>query len=344
MLVARQSAKLSQAPTTADFSFAELFAGVGGFHQGLKALGGHCVYANEWDRFAAATYWTWTGRSVDLTDIRDVNLSSIPRHDVLCAGFPCQPFSLAGVSKKNSLGRSHGFDDTHQGNLFFSVIETAKAKRPKILFLENVRNLLSHDCGNTIRVILEELDKANYWYHFKVVDSSQWVPQRRKRVFFVCFDKHVYRWEDIRDFQFPEPQSSGPVLSSILDEDADPKYTISDHLWQYLRDYKDRHAAKGSGFGFSLFSGQDVARTISARYHKDGAEILIDQGEKVNPRRLSPREACLLMGFTDELATNFGFSNGFPQVVSDTQAYRQFGNSVCPLVVRAIGESIRNLL
>ena len=344
MMRARGAAKPKIQNHSFEFSFAELFAGIGGFHQGLKDVGGSCVYASEWDRFAAATYWAWTGQEVDTSDIREVDLSTIKKHDVLCAGFPCQPFSLAGVSKKNSLGRAHGFDDDLQGNLFFSVVKAAKINRPKVLLLENVRNLISHDNGNTLKRILDELDRAQYWCHYEVIDASGWIPQRRSRVFFVCFDKNTYNSSDVSNFTFPTPPQNGPVLSSILEEEVDDKYVISTHLWNYLREYKARHEAKGSGFGYGLFSGEDIARTISARYHKDGAEILIDRGGRKNPRRLTPREAGLLMGFTDTLANRSGFVDGFPQVVSDTQAYRQFGNSVSPLVVKAIGKKIKKYL
>ena len=326
------------------FKFIDLFAGVGGFRAALTALGGKCEFTSEWDKFSNKTYQSWFGDDdVHTGDIREIDIANeIPDHDVLCAGFPCQPFSLAGVSKKNSLGRSHGFEDETQGNLFFKIMDIVDEKRPPVLFLENVKNLRSHDKGNTWKVIQDCLIEREYSIFSQVVDARAWVPQHRERIFIVCFDREIFGREDEINFQFPEPpENEPPTLSSILEPEApDEKYMLSDKLWNYLKAYAEKHRKKGNGFGYSLFSGTDVARTLSARYHKDGSEILIDQKGWKNPRRLTPLEAKRLMGFEDRYAELFGHQDGFPQVVSDTQSYRQFGNAVVPLVVEAIGEKI----
>ncbi len=330
------------------FKFIDLFAGVGGFRCGLTSLGGQCVFTSEWDKFSAKTYQTWySDDHVHTGDIREIDPhTDIPDHDVLCAGFPCQPFSLAGVSKKQSMGRAHGFDDEKQGNLFFSIMDIVDAKRPPVLFLENVKNLKSHDKGNTWKTINKHLNDRNYSVHTKVVDARQWVPQHRERIFIVCFDNTVFDHVDQDLFSFPEkPLTANPDLGSILSSKApEAKYMLSDKLWKYLQDYAEKHRKKGNGFGFGLFDKKDVARTLSARYHKDGSEILIKQSRWRNPRRLTPDEARQLMGFTDRYAQMFGHENGFPQVVSDTQAYRQFGNAVVPLAVEAVARSIVDVM
>lgn len=326
------------------FKFVDLFAGVGGFRVGLTALGGTCVFTSEWDKFSNKTYQTWFGdEDVHTGDIRELNVKAeIPDHDVLCAGFPCQPFSLAGVSKKNSLGRRHGFEDETQGNLFFKIMDIVDEKRPPVLFLENVKNLRSHDKGNTWGVIQDCLIEREYSVFSTVIDARSWVPQHRERIFIVCFDRHIFGREDEINFQFPAPpDGEPPTLSSILETSPpDKKYMLSDKLWSYLQAYAEKHRKKGNGFGYSLFTGKDVARTLSARYHKDGSEILIKQKGWRNPRRLTPQEARRLMGFVDRYGQLFGHEEGFPQVVSDTQAYRQFGNAVVPLVVEAVGREI----
>ena len=262
--------------------------------------------------------------------------------DILCAGFPCQPFSLAGVSKKKSLGRSHGFDDESQGNLFFSIMDIVDKKKPPVLFLENVKNLRSHDKGNTWKVICHEIESRGYVIYDKVIDAQKWVPQHRERVFIVCFDKSVFGKKENIDFKFPEYSSDEKITLEdiLLETSPDKKYMLSDKLWKYLQDYAAKHKAKGNGFGYGLFGKNDIARTLSARYHKDGSEILIKQARWQNPRRLTPAEAMKLMGFQYKYAELFGHEDGFPQVVSDTQAYRQFGNAVVPLVVEAIGTQI----
>jgi len=327
------------------FTFVDLFAGIGGFHIGMKANGGHCVFANEWDRFARETYRSWTSQEVDDRDIRTIPVKSIPDHDVLCGGFPCQPFSIAGVSKKNSLGRAHGFDDERQGNLFFAIRDIAQEKRPRVLLLENVKNLKSHDKGNTFRVIKEVIDKLGYEMREQVIDAQGWVPQHRERIFMVCFLREAFTSAEITSFIFPKPPNRATKLRSILEKKpVDAKYTLTDGLWRYLQDYAAKHRAKGNGFGYGLVGPDDVSRTMSARYYKDGSEILISQGDGQTPRRLTPSEAARLMGYKERFAVLMGKPKGFPQVVSDTQAYKQFGNSVCPLVVEAIGAEIVKVL
>jgi DNA (cytosine-5)-methyltransferase 1 len=325
------------------FRFVDLFAGIGGFRIGLDAVGGQCVFTNDWDKNALRTYTEWFGSEhVVFGDIRSPSvLQAIPDHDILCGGFPCQPFSLAGVSKKNSMGRTHGFADEDQGNLFFAVLEVIDRKRPKVVFLENVKNLRSHDKGNTWRTIIGELERRNYVVFDQTIDAQHWVPQHRERIFIVCFDKKIFGSKSEVKFTFP-PLSKlrAPKLGSILDPRPDSKYMLSDKLWAYLRAYRAKHEKAGNGFGYSLFGPTDSTRTLSARYHKDGSEILVRQPHWRNPRRLTPREALLLMGFKDTYAKVYGHTGGFPICVSDTQAYRQAGNAVVPLAVEAVAKEI----
>ena len=324
------------------FTFIDLFAGIGGFRSALTFLGGKCVFTNEWNKYALTTYKHWYGSDlINSEDIRTIDHSSIPSHDILCAGFPCQPFSLAGVSKKNALGRKHGFDDVEQGNLFDCIMKIVDIKRPPILFLENVKNLKSHDKGKTWKYIETSIKDRGYEIFSKVLDSSHWVPQHRERIFIVCFDRS--RFLDNRDinFAFPDlPTRREYNLQSILEKQPNKKYMLSDKLWNYLKDYAAKHRAKGNGFGYGLADSNGITRTMSARYYKDGAEILIRQEGWRNPRRLTPNEAKYLMGFDNKYALCFGHENGFPQIVSDTQAYKQFGNSVVPLVIEQIMQNI----
>ena len=259
----------------APFKFIDLFAGIGGFRAAMTKLGGECVFTSEWDKYAVKTYRAWFGEEdIDTGDVRELDgAARIPDHDVLCAGFPCQPFSLAGVSKKNSLGRVHGFDDADHGNLFFSIMRIVDAKRPPVLMLENVKNLKSHDKGNTWKVIRQNIEDRGYILFEQVIDAQAWVPQHRERIFIVCFDSGVFGRRDQIRFEFPEePATNAPTLGSILEENApDRKYMLSDKLWQYLQDYAEKHRAKGNGFGYSCFDSSDVARTLSARYYKDGS-------------------------------------------------------------------------
>jgi DNA (cytosine-5)-methyltransferase 1 len=332
-----------------DFRFIDLFAGIGGFFMGATRAGGECVFTNEWDKHAVATYRAWTQADhVSSEDIRSLDFDTdIPDHDLLLAGFPCQPFSIAGVSKKNSLGRDHGFADAKQGNLFFAICDIARAKRPAVMLLENVKNLKSHDKGNTWRVILEHLDALDYEVRFQTIDAQGWVPQHRERIFLACFDRQRFSVEEVEGFSFPDPpKGRKKTLSDILEAAPPPeKYMLTENLWKYLQAYAAKHKAQGNGFGFHLVGPNDISRTLSARYYKDGSEILIDQEGWERPRRLTPQEAAKLMGFSKRYAQMLGFRNGeFPQVVSDVQAYKQFGNSVCPLVVEAIVEKLRPML
>lgn len=320
-------------PEQPAFEFIDLFAGIGGLRIGLESIGGECVFSSEWDKFAQQTYEAWHGER-PAGDITQIDPASIPDHDILAAGFPCQPFSIAGVSKKISLGRAHGFADVKQGNLFFALADVVRAKQPSILLLENVKNLRSHDRGNTWRVIHETLEKLGYEVHHQILDAAGWVPQHRERIFIVCFRRDVFgeAFPDGVPFEYPTGPG-GHRLKDILEKDVDPKYTLSNKLWQYLQNYALKHKAKGNGFGFGLPDHDGVSRTLSARYHKDGSEILIRQGDGRNPRRLTPREAGRLMGFpVDEPQ--------YDVVVSDTQAYRQFGNAVVPKVASAVARQI----
>ena len=281
----------------------------------FESAGGKCVYSNEWNKFSQKTYFDNFGDMPD-GDITKVDAKTIPDHDILVAGFPCQPFSIAGVSKKNSLGRATGFEDKTQGTLFFDVCRIIKAKRPKAFMLENVKNLCSHDKGNTFKVIQESLDELDYDIFYKVLDGQNFVPQHRERILIVGFDRKTFK--GLIDFKFDiTPVKPKPVIKKILEKNPDPKYTLSDKLWSYLQAYAAKHKAAGNGFGYGIAPLNGVSRTLSARYYKDGSEVLIAQKNK-NPRRLTPRECARLQGFPDT----------FKITVSDGQAYKQFGNSV----------------
>lgn len=310
------------------FRFIDLFAGIGGIRLGLESAGGSCVYSVEIDRFARQTYEA-NFEHCEATDVRDVLGVDLPLFDVLAAGFPCQPFSIAGVSKKLSLGRRHGFDDEKSGNLFFEITRVIQvsARPPAVLFLENVKNLLSHDHGNTFRVIQESLEDLGYNLSHRVIDARSFVPQHRERTFIVGLHREVFGEEQ---FVFPDPPAlDGPRLGKILADQSHPKYVLSEHLWGYLKDYAAKHRAAGNGFGYGLVGPEDVTRTLSARYHKDGSEILV-RTDGPTPRRLTPRECARLMGFPDS----------FVIPVSDTQAYRQFGNSVVVPVVSFLAQHL----
>lgn len=302
--------------------FIDLFCGIGGFRIAFEKAGGQCVFSSDHDKFSQQTYKANFGE-MPHGDINSIDVANIPSHDILCAGFPCQPFSIAGVSKKNSLGRLHGFDDVKQGNLFFSIANIIDHHRPTAFVLENVKNLKGHDKGRTFAIIKEILEKTlGYTIYTKVIDAKTVVPQHRERIFIIGF-------REKRDFEFPIFPEQGPLLGSILESRPDAKYTLTDHLWNYLQNYAAKHKAAGNGFGFGLVSKFDTTRTLSARYHKDGSEILIAQAGR-NPRRLTPRECARLMGYPDD----------YKLVVSDTQAYRQFGNSVVVPVVERIAQSV----
>lgn len=321
------------APENPRFSFIDLFAGMGGFRLAMQSQGGECVFSSEWNNFSQQTYFANFGEM----PFGDITLKStkkfIPkRFDILCAGFPCQPFSIAGVSKKKSLGRETGFKDKTQGTLFFDVADIISRHRPKAFYLENVKNLTSHDKGNTFRIIRETLEELNYSIHYEVLDGQTYVPQHRERIMIVGFDNNVFHGEE--QFSFPEQHPATRTVKEILDPNIDDKYTLSDKLWTYLQNYAEKHKAKGNGFGYGLVDLNGITRTLSARYYKDGSEILIPQKGK-NPRRLSPRECARLMGYPDEYILN---------TVSDVQAYRQCGNSVIVPLITAVSEQIVNVI
>jgi len=318
------------------FRFIDLFAGIGGLRKPFDEIGGRCVFTSEWDSFAQQTYKANFPDADDHTFAGDIrpfaeNPEKIPEHDVLLAGFPCQPFSIAGVSKKNSLGRPHGFLCDTQGTLFYDLAKILKFHRPPVFLLENVRNLERHDGGKTFATIKNVLqNELGYEIHTKVISSEYWVPQKRERIFIVGF-------RDGSSFSFDNlqlPNRGKPVLGNIIEEDVDPKYTLSDKLWDYLRNYKTKHQAAGNGFGYSIYGPDDVTRTLSARYYKDGSEILVKQPGR-RPRRLTPRECSRLMGFDSLNGSEFRIP------VSDTQAYRQFGNAVVVPVVRAVAQLMK---
>lgn len=338
----------------AAFRFIDLFAGIGGLRRGFDAIGGACVFTSEWDRHSQATYRANFHDGPDHVfagDITKVEGGEIPDHDVLLAGFPCQPFSIAGVSKKNALGRAHGFRCEAQGTLFFDVARIIEEKRPKVILLENVKNLLSHDGGRTFGVIRRTLElELGYRISARVIDAKGFVPQHRERIFIAGVREDLPASIDLNCLELPAAETA-PRMSAILhpedgSEAPDPafidaagrvldKYTLSDKLWGYLQGYAEKHRAKGNGFGFGLVGPDDVARTLSARYYKDGSEILVSQGPGRNPRRLTPRECARLMGFD---------APGAPRMVipvSDTQAYRQFGNAVVVPVVSAVARHLR---
>lgn len=317
-------------PKNSKFKFIDLFAGIGGFRMAFQNHKGKCVFTSEWNKFSQKTYEANYGE-IPFGDITKISEKNIPDHDLLLAGFPCQPFSLAGVSKKNSLGKEHGFKDEAQGTLFFDIVRILESKRPKAFLLENVKNLVSHDKGNTFKVIKGALEELNYSIHAKVLDGKHFVPQHRERIFIVGFNKDIYNGEE--KFSFPEMPIANHTVEEILEDKVDEKYTLSDKLWKYLQDYAKKHREKGNGFGFGLVKFDGITRTISARYHKDGSEILIPQENK-NPRRLTPRECARLQGYPEE----------FIIPVSDTQAYRQFGNSVVMPIVQAIGKKITEII
>lgn len=308
------------------FTFIELFAGIGGFRLAFQNVGGTCLFASEWDKYAAQTYELNFGHKPD-GDITQVPLEKIPKHDILTAGFPCQPFSIAGVTKNNALGNAHGFEHATQGTLFFDVARIIKAKRPKAFLLENVKNLMRHDEGRTYETIMHVLeDELGYQVYPELLDARSVVPQHRERIYLVGFREPV-------SFELPKLPDLKPRFKKILQRKVEDKYTLTNHLWKYLQDYADKHRAKGNGFGFGLADPEGIARTLSARYYKDGSEILIQQKGK-NPRRLTPRECARLMGFPED----------FRIEVSDTRAYKQFGNSVVVPVVQHIATEMAKCL
>jgi DNA (cytosine-5)-methyltransferase 1 len=318
------------------FTFIDLFAGIGGLRLGFESIGGTCIFTSEWDPNSQKTYsLNFPGGHALAGDLREYSRSPdlVPKHDVLLAGFPCQPFSIAGVSKKNALGRPHGFLCDTQGTLFFDTAQIIAHHKPAAFVLENVKNLERHDAGRTFKTIMHVLEcELGYRVQHRVISSEPWVPQKRERIFIVGFREPTTF--DFRGLQIPNG-SAGPKLESILDpnDKVSPKYTLSAHLWNYLQDYKAKHQAKGNGFGYSLFGPKDVARTLSARYFKDGSEILIEQPGS-RPRRLTPAECARLMGFETT-------KRKWRIEVSDTQAYRQFGNAVVVQVVEFVAQALK---
>jgi DNA (cytosine-5)-methyltransferase 1 len=328
------------------FTFIDLFAGIGGLRKAMESAGGHCVFTSEWDAFAQKTYHAnFSDNRPIAGDIREVDAAAIPEHDVLVAGFPCQPFSIAGVSKKNALGRLHGFQDETQGTLFFDVLRVLMHHRPAAFLLENVKNLKSHDKGRTFDVIRRKLtEELGYTLHTRIIDAANFVPQHRERIVMVGFRENTgFSYDDLvlpgragrgmRDVFHPEDGSEAPESHFTVGPDAkvSDKYTLTDKLWQYLQGYAAKHKAAGNGFGFGLVDGDSISRTLSARYYKDGSEILVSRGQGNNPRRLTPRECARLMGYDDS----------FRIPVSDTQAYKQFGNSVAVPVFAEVARLMR---
>lgn len=350
---ANKSAGTSQieprTPSQPAFRFIDLFAGIGGMRRGFEPLGGKCVFTSEWNKYAQRTYQANYDCDHEIAgDITQVPVDEIPPHDLLLAGFPCQPFSIAGVSKKNALKQPHGFRCEAQGTLFFDVARIIEAHRPHAFLLENVKNLVNHDKGRTFRVIHRALtDELGYQVHSKVVDARSWVPQHRERIFIVGF--RAPNGFSFDDFVVPDPLK-GPRLKAVLhpEDGSEPaespytlgpkakvadKYALSNHLWGYLQRYAEKHRAAGNGFGFGLVGPEDSSRTLSARYYKDGSEILVKRGRH-NPRRLTPRECARLMGFDKPGESRFVVP------VSDTQAYKQFGNAVAVPCVEALARFI----
>jgi DNA (cytosine-5)-methyltransferase 1 len=320
-------------PANPKFTFIDLFAGIGGFRIAMQRNQGECVFTSEWDKMAQRTYYANFGE-IPFGDITKPETKEwIPnKFDILCGGFPCQPFTIAGVSKKNSLGRKHGFEDEKQGNLFFHIAEIIEKHRPKTFFLENVKNLVSHDKGTTFKVIKETLLDLGYSFHSKVLNGKSFVPQNRERTFMVGFDSNVFDYRE--SFEFPILPDPSTKIKDILEKQVEAKYTLTDHLWKYLQDYSQKHKEKGNGFGFGLVDLNGTSRTMSARYYKDGSEILIPQKNK-NPRRLSIREAARLQGYPDHFKVD---------AVSMNQGYKQFGNSVVVPLIEVIGEKIVEVL
>jgi len=300
------------------FKFIDLFAGIGGIRLGFEHIAGECVFSSEWDLQAQKTYQA-NFNEIPHGDITKIEPAEIPHFDFLLAGFPCQPFSQAGLKK--------GFEDT-RGTLFFNIAKIVEHHKPKVVFLENVKNLAGHDKGRTLQVILRTLEDLGYHVFHQVLNAKDFgLPQNRARIYIIGFLEEV-------EFNFPNPSKKRVRVGDILDEKVDEKYTLSDRLWAGHQRRKKEHLRKGNGFGYALFTHQSpYTSTISARYYKDGSEILIDQKGN-NPRKVTPREAARLQGFPES----------FIIPVSDTQAYKQFGNSVAVPVIRKVAEQIAKAL
>ena len=304
------------------FTFIDLFAGIGGMRIAFEKTGGECVFSSEWDKFAQQTYAANFGDTPH-GDITQVELEEVPKHDILIGGFPCQPFSHAGLKR--------GFEDT-RGTLFFDVARIIDYRKPSMVLLENVKGFTTHDKGRTMAIVKETLEDLGYNVFHKVLNARDFgVPQNRERVFIVAINKKKL---GSIGFEYPIPKKIDTKLGDILDSRVDEKYTISNKLWAGHKRRLAEHRAKGNGFGYSLFNeNSPYTSTISARYYKDGSEILIEQ-KNANPRKLTPREAARLQGFPE----NFNIP------VSDNQAYKQFGNSVAVPVIHAIAKTMVKLL
>jgi DNA (cytosine-5)-methyltransferase 1 len=352
-LAAAIDAMLRPIERSSDFTFIDLFAGIGGFRMAFESVGGQCVFTSEWNKYARQTYaanFRESKNHIFSGDITKVNARDIPDHNVLLAGFPCQPFSIAGVSKKNSLGRSHGFKDATQGTLFFDVARIIAEKRPQAFVLENVKNLTRHDKGRTFEVIKSVLcNDLGYNISYRVIDSRSWVPQGRQRIVIVGLDKSTYDESKTFNFDLMKVPKKNPCMDQVLHSEngSEPaeepyttgslatvnnKYILSKHLWTYLKEYAAKHKEAGNGFGYGIVTSDDVARTLSARYYKDGSEILISRGPRRIPRRLTPRECARVMGFPDD----------FIIPVSDTQAYKQFGNSLVVPMMKEVAVALHS--
>lgn len=301
------------------FTFIDLFAGIGGIRLPFQELGGKCVFTSEWDKFAQKTYRINFGE-IPAGDITKIEMNAIPAFDILLAGFPCQPFSQAGQKR--------GFEDT-RGTLFFEIERIISAKRPKAFLLENVKQLRGHDGGRTLSAIVKHLIALDYTVNYEVLKAAYFgLPQNRERIYIVGFNKEHFCINDDYDFTYPKPAKKPTRLGDILESDVDERYTISDKLYAGHLRRKKEHKEKGNGFGFTVFTPEsEYTNTISARYYKDGSEVLIEQKGK-NPRKLTPRECARLQGFPED----------FIIPVSNTQAYKQFGNSVAVPVIRAIAK------
>ena len=304
------------------FRFIDLFAGIGGIRIPFQELGGECVFSSEWDQFAQKTYRINFGETPS-GDITKIESSAIPDFDILLGGFPCQPFSSAGLKK--------GFADT-RGTLFFEIERILRDKRPKAFLLENVKQLRTHDHGNTLRVILSHIKDLDYYVKYEILRAGDFgVPQSRERTYIVGFDRHYYDLPNNYDFSFPEPTYEKTRLGDILEKDVDERYTLTEAIWEGFKKRKQNNINRGAGFGYCLFNEESpCVSTLVARYYKDGQEILIDRGEGNIPRKLTPRECARLQGFPDSYIIP----------VSDAQAYKQFGNSVAVPVVRAVAKRI----
>jgi DNA (cytosine-5)-methyltransferase 1 len=333
VLTHRLESRKPHEPESSDFTFIDLFAGIGGMRRGFEAAGGKCVFTSEWDTYAQRTYRAnFPGDHEIAGDITQVDAADIPQHDVLLAGFPCQPFSIAGVSKLNSLGREHGFMNKTQGTLFFDVLRILKHHRPAAFLLENVKNLKSHNKGDTFRTIQGALENdLGYKISCHVIDAKGYVPQHREPAKGPTLAHILHSPDETPEERFTIQKKIGRLGLRTF---VDPKYTLSDHLWSYLQGYAAKHKAAGNGFGFGLNRPTDKARTLSARYYKDGSEILIAQPGK-NPRRLTPRECARLMGFDPDRESRMDIP------VSDTRAYKQFGNAVVVPVVAEIARYMK---